>query len=386
MMTGFPLSDHDAQKVSDRLCQLIANRIQEAGGCVPFSDYMQWALYEPMLGYYAGGSSKLGKAGDFVTAPELGDLFGRTLARAIAPLLSQTDAQILELGAGTGRLAKTVLAELDALGVRVRQYGILELSGELQFRQRRLLGKDNRVQWLSALPETFSGIVIANEVLDAVPVKLACLKNGVWHERCVACQDGQFRFKDCLASSVFLSQVAESLPQDIVLSALPEGYVTEIHPHALGLIRSLATMMATGKSAAVLVDYGFPAHEYYLPERTEGTLVCHFRHQVHDDPFYLPGLQDITAHLNFTAVAEKAEASGLDVLCYAGQAGFLMASGIMELLPSMEKKDAVSARLVQEAMKLLSPAEMGELFKVMVLGHDVQPSETLLQADRSGRL
>ena len=145
-------------------------------------------------------------------------------------------------------------------------------------------------------------------------------------------------------------------------------------------------MMATGKSAAVLVDYGFPAHEYYLPERTEGTLVCHYRHQVHDNPFYLPGLQDITAHLNFTAVAEKAEASGLDVLCYAGQAGFLMASGIMELLPSMEKKDAVSARLVQEAMKLLSPAEMGELFKVMVLGHDVQPSETLLQADRSGRL
>ena len=385
-MTDFPMPDRDALKVSGRLCQLIADRIQKAGGCVPFSDYMQWALYEPMLGYYGGGSSKLGGTGDFVTAPELGDLFGRTLAHAIAPLLSQTDAQILELGAGTGRLAKAVLAELDAQDIRVGQYRILELSGELQSRQRTLLGTDGRVQWLSALPERFSGVVIANEVLDAMPVKLACLKNGVWHERCVACENGQFCFRDCPASSMFLSQVAESLPRDITLSALPEGYVTEIHPHALGFIRSLAAMMVAGKSAALLVDYGFPAHEYYLPERAEGTLICHYRHQAHDDPFYLPGLQDITAHLNFTAVAETAEASGLDVLCYADQAGFLMASGIMDLLPSLEKKDAVSARLVQEAMKLLSPAEMGELFKVMVLGHDVQPSETLLQADRSGRL
>ncbi len=384
-MTDLPLPDDEAQTVSDRLHQLIADRIQQAGGQVSFSDYMQWVLYEPILGYYSGGSAKLGETGDFITAPELGDLFGKTLARGIAPLLRQTEAQILELGAGTGRLAKAVLTELDTLGVQVAQYSILELSGELQSRQQALLRTDKRVQWLSVLPVRFSGVILANEVLDAMPVKLACLKGETWYERCVTCQDGQFCFKDCPASPLFLSQLAESLPEDIDLADLPEGYVTEIHPHALGFIRSLAAMMVSGKSAAVLVDYGFPAREYYLPERSEGTLICHYRHRVHDDPFHLPGLQDITAHLNFTVLAKIAETSGLDVLCYTDQAAFLMASDIMALLPVMDKKDAASAKLELEAMKLLSPAEMGELFKVMVLGHDVS-TEALLQADRSGRL
>ncbi len=385
-MTDFPLPDSDAKEISDRLHQRIADRIRDAGGSVSFADYMRWALYEPMLGYYSGGAAKLGKAGDFVTAPELGDLFGRTLARGIAPLLEQTDAQILELGAGTGRLAKTVLSELDALGIRVKAYSILDLSGELRARQQSLLGKESRLQWLSALPDRFSGVVLANEVLDAMPVKLACLKDGGWHERCVACLSGQFCFEDRTASSDFLSQVAESLGGHMDTAGLPDGYLTEIHPYALGFIRSLSAMMGQGKSAAVLVDYGFPAHEYYLPERSAGTLMCHYRHQAHDDPFHLPGLQDITAHVNFTAVAQTAAESGLDVLCYTSQAGFLMASGIMALLPSIAKRDVASILLRQEAVKLLSPAEMGELFKVMILGHGVQPSETLLQVDRSGRL
>ena len=385
-MTDLPLPDSDAQEVSGRLHQRIAARIKDAGGRVSFADYMQWALYEPALGYYSGGSTKLGVSGDFVTAPELGNLFGRALARGIVPLLEQTDARILELGAGTGRLAKTVLSELDVLGISVETYSILDLSGELRERQQTLLGKESRVQWLSALPDRFSGVVLANEVLDAMPVKLTCLKGGTWYERCVACQDGQFLFEDCAASSDFLSQTAESLGRHVDTAGLPDGYLTEIHPYTLGFIRSLSAMMGQGKSAAVLVDYGFPAHEYYLPERSAGTLMCHYRHQAHDDPFHLPGLQDITAHVNFTAVAETAAESGLDVLCYTSQAGFLMASGIMDLLPSMEGNDTASILLRQEAMKLLSPAEMGELFKVMVLGHDVIPSETLLQVDRSGRL
>lgn len=386
MMTDLPLPDSDVQKVSDRLRQLIVNRIQKAGGCVSFSDYMQWALYEPVLGYYSGGAAKLGKNGDFVTASELGDLFGRTLARSIVPLLEQTDARILELGAGTGRLAKAVLSELDTLGMTVAAYSILDLSGELRERQQTLLGKESRVQWLSALPDSFSGVVLANEVLDAIPVKLVCLKDQVWYERCVTCQEGQFCFEDYVVSPAFLSTIAESLGGHVAAAGLPDGYMTEIHPHTLGLIRTLSAMMAQGKAAAVFVDYGFPAQAYYLPERSEGTLMCHYRHQAHDDPFFLPGLQDITAHVNFTAIAETAVDSGLDVLCYADQAGFLMASGIMDMLPSMEERDVVSMRLMQEAMKLLSPAEMGELFKVMVLGHDVMPSESLLQADRSGRL
>lgn len=385
-MTDLPMPDTDAQRISNRLHQRIADRIRDAGGSVSFADYMRWALYDPILGYYSGGSAKLGISGDFVTAPELGSLFGRTLVRSIVPLLEQTGARILELGAGTGRLAKTVLSELGALGIAVETYSILDLSGELRERQQSLLGKESRVQWLSALPDRFSGVVLANEVLDAMPVKLAYLEGGTWYERCVACQDGQFRFEDCAASSDFLSQVSESLSRHVDTAGLPDGYLTEIHPYALGFIRSLSAMMGHGKSAAVLVDYGFPAHEYYLPERSMGTLMCHYRHQVHDDPFHLPGLQDITAHVNFTSVSETAAESGLDVLCYTSQAGFLMASGIMDLLPSMEGNDAASILLRQEAMKLLSPAEMGELFKVMVLGHDVMPSEILLQVDRSGHL
>lgn len=382
----FPAPSDDAKVVSDRLHALIADRIDAAGGCVSFADYMQWVLYEPALGYYGGGSHKLGETGDFVTAPELGDVFGRTLARAIVHLLAQTDAQILELGAGTGRLAQTVLAELDALGVDVERYSILDLSGELRGRQKTLLGHDGRVQWLSSLTDGFSGVVLANEVLDAMPVKLVRWRDGQWMERCVACDGDGFCFVDCQASDVLLSEIRESMLEDLDVTGLPDGYVTEIHPHALGFIRSLAGMMHQGKSAVLLVDYGFPAHEYYLPDRSDGTLMCHYRQMAHDDPFYLPGLQDVTSHVNFTAVADVAVASGLDVLCYCSQANFLMASGVMDFLSDAYQPDVERAKLMQEAMKLLSPAEMGELFKVMVLGHDVKPSDALLQIDRSGRL
>ncbi len=385
-MMDFPVPDDDAQLVSDRLRALIADRIAGVGGRVSFADYMQWVLYEPALGYYSGGSHKLGAEGDFVTAPELGNLFGRTLARAIVPLLEQTEGQILEFGAGTGRLAQTILAELDAMDVPLARYSILDLSGELRERQASLLGHDSRVQWLSALPESVSGVVVANEVLDAMPVKLVCWRNGQWMERCVACEGDSFCFVDCTASEMLLSEIKESLPTDFDVSALPDGYMTEMHPHMTGFIRSLAGMMGQGRCAAVLVDYGFPAHEYYLADRSEGTLMCHYRHMAHDDPFYLPGLQDVTSHVNFSAVAEAASVSGLDVLCYSSQANFLMASGMMDFLSDACRPDAERAKLMQEAMKLLSPAEMGELFKVMVLGHDIEPSETMLQIDRSGRL
>lgn len=385
-MMDFPVPDDDAKMVSDRLKTLIADRIAAAGGHVPFADYMQWVLYEPALGYYSGGSHKLGEAGDFVTAPELGDVFGRTLARAIVPLLEQTDGHVLEFGAGTGRLAQTVLAALDALGVSIDRYSILDLSGELRERQSSLLGDDGRVQWRSSLPDAFSGVVLANEMLDAMPVKLVCWRDGQWMERCVSCEGDGFAFVDCPASEALLSEVRASLPAELEVALLPDGYVTEVHPHALGFIRSLAGMMCKGRSAAVLVDYGFPAHEYYLVERSEGTLMCHYRQMAHDDPFYLPGLQDVTSHVNFTSVAEVACSSGLDVLCYSSQASFLMASGVMDCLPKMCLPDAERAKLMQETMKLLSPAEMGELFKVMVLGHDVEPSDAMLQVDRSGRL
>ncbi len=370
----------------DCLRQLIADRIQAAGGHVSFSDYMQWVLYEPLLGYYSGGNTLFGEAGDFVTAPELGGLFAKSLARGIVPLLLQTGAKILELGAGSGVLAKDLLAALDALGVPLDSYSILELSGSLRERQAAMLHHDSRVQWLQALPDVFSGVVIANEVLDAMPVKLACLKGGVWHERCVVLDGGSFAFRDFPATAEFLNQVRESIPEDLEQAGLPEGYLTEIHPYVLGFIRTLASVMRRGKAAAVLVDYGFPAHEYYLPERAQGTLMCHYRHQAHDDSFFQPGSQDITSHINFTALAQVAQAQGLDLLFYASQASFLMASGILSLMPPGGGQGRDSLGCVQEAEKLLSPHEMGELFKVIILGHDVEPSQELLYVDRSGRL
>ncbi len=370
----------------DSLRQLIADRITAAGGHVSFSDYMQWALYEPLLGYYDRGNTLFGEAGDFVTAPELGTLFARALARGIAPLLLQTEARIIELGAGSGGLAKSLTSELDALGVPLNSYSILEPSGTLQERQKAILHQDARVQWLQVLPDNFSGVVIANEVLDAMPVKLACLKDGKWHERRVISDGGHFAFRDFPATAEFLNQVRESVPEDLAYAGLPEGYVTEIHPFALGFIRTLSSMMRRGKTVAIFVDYGFPAYEYYLPERLQGTLMCHYRHQVHDDPFFKLGFQDITSHVNFTSLARVAEKQGLDILFYASQASFLMASGILSLLPSSGGMGRDSIALVREAEKLLSPHEMGELFKVIILGHDVEPSQELLQSDRSGRL
>lgn len=385
MMLDFPLPDDEAQKHSDCLHQLIIDRIDAAGGYVSFSDYMNWVLYEPGLGYYSGGATKLGKSGDFMTAPEMGTLFGKSLARAIMPLFYQTGYQILEVGAGTGRLAETLLAEWDALGVPLDRYYILDLSGELRQRQQKRLAVQKRIKWLNTLPEHFSGVVIANEVLDAMPVKLACLKQGIWYERCVTHQQGHLCFEDHLASPVFLSQLYTSL-SSIDITTLPDNYVTEIHPYALGFIQSLAAMMKSNPSSVVLIDYGYSACEYYLPDRSEGTLICHYRHRVHDDCFFLPGLQDVTAHLNFTALAETARTSGLDVLCYATQAQFLTALGFMDVFSEQDSKGAKHAALVQEAITLLSSAEMGELFKVIVLGHGVMPTETMIQIDHSGRL
>ena len=367
---------------SDRLKRKIIRDIALQEGWISFAGYMERVLYEPLLGYYSGGSVKLGQDGDFVTAPEISALYGRTLAQAISPLLEQTGMRILEFGAGTGKMARDVMDELADAGRPVVQYDILELSGELRQRQQQTLVGYDTVRWLTALPESFDGVVIANEVLDAMPVQLVVKRNGSWHELGVAHEDGELVMRERPADDTLAKAIACRIPD---ADALADGYVTEIHTRACGFVRTLADMLLSGNTGAVVFsDYGFPAHEYYHPDRRSGTLMCHYRHQAHADPLHLPGLQDVTAHVDFTAIASEAEAGGLDMLCYANQAAFLIGAGLVERLEKeTEGHDPVQLRAVQT---LLSPAEMGELFKVMVLGHRIEPPAFMSAIDRSGRL
>lgn len=375
----------DLLAVSVSLEERIMADIREKSGWISFADYMHQVLYTPLLGYYSGGLVKLGESGDFTTAPEMTDLYGRTLAQAMIPLLEQTGANILELGAGTGKLAFDILTALAGAGVRLEKYRILELSSELRQRQQKTLSGFDNVEWLTALPERFDGVVLANEVLDAMPVHLVKKEKSGWHETGVSINDNRLVFSERPCRKFLVDNIRQSIPGH---ENLPVEYLTEVHIHAHGFIKTLSEMLARSPcSAAVLIDYGFPAHEYYHPDRSTGTLMCHFRHRAHDNPFFLPGLQDVTAHVNFTEVAQTATDQGLDVMCYASQSSFLLASGLLDLLPiDSAESDNSHAGQLQAVQKLLSPAEMGELFKVMVLGHKTEPPAFMLDIDKSGRL
>ncbi len=368
MQLQLPEPSFDAMSASRGLQALIANDIRHKSGWISFARYMELALYAPELGYYSGGAAKLGKDGDFTTAPEITPLFGQALAQVAARLMAQSAPQILEFGAGSGKLAHDILAELSAQGVAVHRYTILEVSAELRARQRQTLRGFPQVQWIDTLPAAFSGVVVANEVLDAMPVHLVVKTEHGWKERGIGLSNKHFVFRDRACDPALLLQIADA-------DALPVGYLTEVHPTAAGFMRSVAEMLRSGHretgfgSAALLIDYGFPEHEYYLPQRAKGTLMCHYRHHSHDDPFYLPGLQDITAHVDFSAIANAAIDGGLEMLAYMNQARFLIDAGIGELLLRTPLEDKLRylprANAVQ---KLTSTAEMGELFKVLIVG------------------
>ncbi|WP_312518483.1 SAM-dependent methyltransferase [Massilia sp.] len=381
---SLPVPDPDALAASQSLQQLIAAEIERDGGQIAFSRFMELALYAPRLGYYSGGASKLGADGDFTTAPEITPLFGATLARVAAAIIAQSAPDIIEFGAGTGRLARDVITALGQQGVELNSYTIIELSGELRARQQEALKDLPQVRWLDAMPESFSGVVLANEVLDAMPVELVIRTAGGWMRQMVTIENGAFAFVQAPLGAGLQEQLARQVPEH---EHMLEGYVTELHPVGAGFMGSLAQMFAGGRGAAILLDYGFPAHEYYLDQRIGGTLMCHYRHHAHPDPFYLPGLQDITAHVDFTAMALAAQDAGLPVLGYMNQASFLLSAGIGELLLENDPEQAISylphSRAVQ---KLVSPAEMGELFKVLIVGNDVQLPDAIVRADRSHRL
>jgi SAM-dependent MidA family methyltransferase len=381
---SLPLPNTDALAASQALQRRIALDIAEGGGAIPFSRFMELALYAPNLGYYSGGAAKLGPDGDFTTAPEISPLFGATLARAAAAIMAQSGPHIIEFGAGTGKLARDVLVALGELGVRVDSYTIIELSGELRARQQEALRDFPQVRWLNAFPDRFQGVVLANEVLDAMPVELVVKEGGRWWRRMVEIGEKGFAFALGELGPALQEQVARQIPD---ADGLPDGYLTELHPVAAGFMRSLADVFAGGKGAAILVDYGFPAREYYFDERSGGTLMCHYRHHAHTDPFYLPGLQDITAHVDFTAMALAAQDAGLPVLGYMSQAAFLLAAGIGELLLATDPEDALRYLPQSKAVqKLVSPAEMGELFKVLIVGKGVTLDPAIERADRSHRL
>ena len=379
---SLPVPSSDALAASHALQHLIAAEIARNAGAISFARYMELALYAPGLGYYSGGSAKLGKDGDFTTAPELSPLFGAALAQVAAAIIPQSAPNILEFGAGTGKLAFDILTELTAAGVKVERYSIVELSGELRGRQQEKLRDFPQVAWLDAMPDAFDGVVFGNEVLDAMPVHLVIKNPQGWQELQVTVREGRFEYLEAPASAELLAQVERQIPDH---AALPVGYVTELHGIACGFMATLARML--GKGAALLFDYGFPAREFYFDQRVTGTLMCHYRHHAHPDPFYYPGLQDITAHVDFTAMALAAQDAGADVLGYLNQSGFLLGAGIGQLLLRTDPADAAAYLPQARAMqKLVSPAEMGELFKVLAVGKGVELPEAIVAQDRTHRL
>ena len=354
----------EADQHGEHVVAHLRQAITAAGGWLPFSRYMDIALYEPGLGYYSAGARKLGPDGDFVTAPEISPLFGRTLARQVREVLAAGLPEVLEIGAGSGALAASLLEELEKLGALPERYLILELSADLRERSRDTIAARvphlmERVAWLNQLPPSFSGLALGNEVLDAMPVHVVQARAGELEELGVALgPSGEFRFLPRRAEGELL---LAALPL-----GLPEGYRTEIGLVARAFIRSLAERLERG--VVLFIDYGFPAREFYHSERREGTLMCHHRHRAHPDPFLHPGLQDITSHVDFSAIARAGHESGLALAGYASQTQFLVNCGITDLLAETSPEDASKyLPLTNQANRLLSPAEMGELFKVIAM-------------------
>lgn len=360
----------DAVVASTRLTEMIHKQIRAQGGWMPFSQYMNLALYAPQYGYYTGGSHKIGKDGDFITAPTLTPLFGQTLATQLAQVLPQTEGNIYEFGAGTGELAACVLNELAKLGIKIKAYYVVDISSELMVRQKDYVQKHAADQahlfhHINELPETINGIVFGNEVLDAMPCEVMRWENHrIWQRGVCISEDG-FKWAEQERSVGLLWDAAQKIK--------PEGdsYISELHLAQQAFIHTLAEKLVCG--AMIFIDYGFEESQYYCAERNTGTLIGHYRHHSIHDPFYLPGLCDLTCHVNFTAIAEAGVDSGLDLIGYCNQAYFLLNLGLTERLQQIgdpETLDFIQA--ASACQKLLAPQEMGELFKVIALGKNIE--------------
>lgn len=371
-MSELPAPSAHELESSAKLARVIREEIAAAGGSLTFSRFMELCLYAPGMGYYSAGRRKFGAGGDFVTAPEISPLFGRSLATACAPLLKSMDAsEILEFGAGSGRLAIDLLGELERLGCLPARYLILERSADLRLRQQQAISKQlpqllDRVTWIDSLPTSgFRGVMLANEVLDAMSVERFRWdgeRAALFHVRSEA---DTFTWQ--LDSS---TETPDRLAGCLDGLDLAAGYESEINTSLQPWLQSVSESLQQGM--VLLIDYGYPQHEYFHAQRSSGTLMCHYRHHAHTDPLLWPGLQDITAHVDFTAVAEAAVAADLAVAGYTTQAWFLLDCGLEELLQQAGPIDSVAyLKAAQQAKTLLLPGEMGERFKCIALTRDV---------------
>lgn len=390
-LNTLPVPDPAAAAHSARLLDILRAAIADAGGALPFAQFMDLALYAPGLGYYRAGARKFGPGGDFVTAPELSPLFSRCLARQCQDILDALgEGDILELGAGTGVMAADILLELRALDALPCRYAILEPSGELRQRQRQTLADRapellDRVVWLDAPPESgFRGVVLGNEVLDALPVeRFRITAHGPrrltvhWTETGLDWAEGE----EDPAVTATVARIEANLGWH-----LPEHYCSEYVPHLEAWLRTIAEPLTVG--VLLFVDYGYPRRAYYHPERVDGTLLCHYRHRVHADPLILPGLQDITASVDFTVVADAARAAGLEVAGYSCQNHFLFGCGLMELLAEVDPTDTVRYLEQVRQVKLLTlPGEMGDRFQAIALTRNLDiPLRGFAFRDERGRL
>jgi len=359
---------------SQRMSDYIRGVIEQSGGELPFCRFMELALYAPNLGYYSAGNQKLGVGGDFTTAPEISSLFSFSLARQVAQIMEQVGSDVLEFGAGSGVLAADILFELEQLNQLPEHYYIIEVSADLRRRQKqtisaRVPGLLERVEWLDELPETISGVVVANELLDAMPVHRFVVRDGVPQEVMVVWDDIGQQFQ-----TIEEPITDERLHSKIEELDLAEGYSSELNLNACDWIATIGERLQSG--AMILIDYGYPRHDYYHPQRSDGTLLCHYQHRAHHNPLILPGIQDITAHVDFTAIADAALDAGLHIHGYTNQANFLLGCGITDYLNRMLEFDgadmARQIEITNQLKRLTMPGEMGESFKVIALSRGIE--------------
>ena len=365
-----PALTPDEAAHSARLVERIRAAIDAHGGWISFERFMEMALYEPGLGYYSAGAVKLGAEGDFVTAPEISPLFSRCLANQCIEVIDKLgSADILELGAGSGVMAADILGELAAQNRLPERYLILEVSADLRERQRTMLAERvpaqlPRVEWLDALPTDLRGVVLANEVLDAMPVQQFRIRGNAVNAVGVIWQSGRFEWSETPAEPV-LAAAVRAIEQTSG-EALPDGYLSEVNLRLQPWMQGISSALREG--VALFIDYGLPRTQYYRVERREGTLLCHFRHRFHGDPLINVGVQDIGAWVDFTAVAEAASDAGFSIAGFATQAHFLIGCGIEKFLAGLaDAKITDRVQLARQAMLLTLPGEMGERFKVIAL-------------------
>ncbi len=356
---------------SSLLIDAILQHIQSSGGVISFRDYMQHCLYQPGLGYYSAGSTKFGAGGDFVTAPEVSTLFGQCLANQGCALFAQgLQKNIFEFGAGSGKLCVDIIRHLNNLGIDWSGYQILELSSDLQQRQKMFIQQQlspndlNKIHWLSNLPQHFNGLVIGNEVLDAMPINVV-IKNDGWVELGVAFNGQKFEWVEFSRNS----EAVQRMRQIDLHNSLAEQYCSEVNLNYEPWFKSL--QQSCDKAVVLLIDYGYEQKQYYHVQRTTGTLVCFYQHRVHPDPFIYPGLQDITAFVDFDAVAEAAENAGFSISGLTTQAKFLMSNGLLKLMPADQTDEILQLEMSQQIKTLTLPGEMGEKFKVISLQKDL---------------